>query len=112
MLCIDKTSELLDLLGHLFESVNVWLHFPAAFLEAERAAVITRTGRPGAPVVWHSATEGEEDSEWGTLINSLHAEFLTENINIYIHFVSYLHIDTTQVVEILPQIRQEPAYST
>ena len=24
----------------------------------------------------------------------------------YLHFVSFLHIDTTQVVEILPQIRQ------
>ena len=33
------------------------------------------------------------------------------NINIYLHFVSFLHIDTTQVVEIRPQIRQEPTYS-
>ena len=45
-------------------------------------------------------------------INPLPAKFFRENINIYLHFVSYLHIDTTQVVEILPQIRQEPAYST
>ena len=35
------------------------------------------------------------------------------NIIIYLHiFVSFLHIDTTQVVEILPQIRQEPTYFT
>ena len=34
------------------------------------------------------------------------------NINIYLHFVPFLHIDRTQVVEILPQIRQEPTYST
>ena len=27
---------------------------------------------------------------------------------LYLHFVSFLHIDTTQVVEILPQIKQEP----
>ena len=36
----------------------------------------------------------------------LHAKFFKGNINIYLHFVSFLHIDTTQVVEILPQIRQ------
>ena len=45
------------------------------------------------------------------IINPLRAKFLRENINIYLHFVSYLHIDTTQVVEIPPQIRQEPTYS-
>ena len=28
-----------------------------------------------------------------------------------LHFVSFLHIDTMQVFEILPQIRQEPTYS-
>ena len=39
-------------------------------------------------------------------------KFFRENISIYLHFVSFLHIDTTQVVEILPQIRQELAYST
>ena len=30
----------------------------------------------------------------------------------YLHFVPFLHIDVTQVVEIRPQIRQEPTYST
>ena len=44
--------------------------------------------------------------------NPLRAKFFRENINIYLHFVSFLHIDMTQVVEILPQIRQEPTYST
>ena len=34
------------------------------------------------------------------------------NINIYLHFVSFLHIDKTQVVEILSQVRQEPTYFT
>ena len=37
---------------------------------------------------------------------------LRGNINIYLHFVSFLHIGMTQVVEILPQIRQEPTFST
>ena len=47
------------------------------------------------------------------VINPLRAKFFRGNINIYLHFVSFLHIDTTQVVvEILPQLRQEPTYST
>ena len=45
-------------------------------------------------------------------INPLHAKLFRVNINIYLHFVSFLHIDTTQVVEILPQVRQESTYST
>ena len=44
--------------------------------------------------------------------NPVGAKFFRGNINIYSHFVSFLHIDTAQVVEILPQIRQEPTYST
>ena len=44
--------------------------------------------------------------------NPLSAKFFRDSINIYLHFVPYLHIDTTQVVEIRPQIRQEPTYST
>ena len=44
--------------------------------------------------------------------DTLCAKICNRNINIYLHFVSFLHIDTTQVVEILPQIRQEPSYPT
>ena len=44
------------------------------------------------------------------------SEYIPQNILkgfvVYLHFVSFLHIDTTQVVEILPQIRQGPAYTT
>ena len=47
-----------------------------------------------------------------TWINPLRAKFFEGNLNLYLHFVSFLHIDTTQVVEILPQIRQEHIYST
>ena len=46
------------------------------------------------------------------VINPLRDTFFRGNIYIYLHFVSFLHIDTTQVVEILPQISQEPTYST
>ena len=45
-------------------------------------------------------------------VNPLRAKFFWGNINIYLHFVSVLHIGTMQVVEILPQKRQEPTYST
>ena len=45
-------------------------------------------------------------------INPLRAKFLRENINIYLHFMSFLHIDKTQIVEIPPWVRQWPAYST
>ena len=48
----------------------------------------------------------------GLLLNPLHAKFYRGNINIYLHFVSFLHIDIMQVVDIFPQIRQEPTYST
>ena len=47
-------------------------------------------------------------------LNPLRGKFFKGNINIYmyLHFVSFLHIDMTQVVELLPEIRQEPTYST
>ena len=45
-------------------------------------------------------------------LNPLPAKFFRGNINIYLHFVSFLHIDTMQVVEILPQVKQESTYST
>ena len=48
--------------------------------------------------VFDSLTPGRCDWKF----NPLRAKFFRENINIYLHFVSYLHIDTTQVVEILP----------
>ena len=45
-------------------------------------------------------------------VNPLRAKFSIGNTNIYLHFVPFLHIHATQVVEILPQIRREPTYST
>ena len=54
--------------------------------------------------------KGQLISVWH--INPLHAIFFRENINIYLHFISFLHINKTQVVEIPPWVRQGPAYST
>ena len=44
-------------------------------------------------------------------INPLRAKFFRENINIYLHFVSFPYIGTVQVIEILSQITQEHTYS-
>ena len=45
-------------------------------------------------------------------VNPLRVKFFRGSINIYLHFVSFLYIDTTQVVETLPQVRQDPTYFT
>ena len=45
-------------------------------------------------------------------VNPLCTKFFRGNMNTYLHFVSFLHIDTAKVVEILSHIRQEPTYST
>ena len=44
--------------------------------------------------------------------NPLHAKFFRGNKNIYLHFMSFPYIDITQVVEILPQVRQVLTHST
>ena len=52
--------------------------------------------------------------EWIHLVdfNPLRAKFFRGNINIYLHFMSLLHIDMTQVLKILPQVRPGLVYST
>ena len=44
--------------------------------------------------------------------NPLRAKLLRENINIYLHFLSFLHTNKTQVVDIPSRVRQGPVYST
>ena len=44
-------------------------------------------------------------------VNPLRAKFFRGSINIYLHFMSFLHIDLTQVLKILPQVREGPTYS-
>ena len=45
-------------------------------------------------------------------VNPLRAKFFGENINTYLHFMSFLHTNKTQVVEIPPRVKQGPAYFT
>ena len=44
-------------------------------------------------------------------INPLRARIFRVNINIYLHFMSFLCTNKTQVVEIPPRVRQGPAYT-
>ena len=44
-------------------------------------------------------------------VNPLRAKLFKGNKNIYLHFMSFLHIDLTQVLKILPQVRAGSTYS-
>ena len=54
----------------------------------------------------------EWDRRLPNFINPLRAKFCRGNINIHLHFMSLLHNDMTQVLQILPQERPGPTYST
>ena len=45
-------------------------------------------------------------------VDSLRAKFCRGNKNVYLHFMSLLRIDVTQVLQILPLVRPGPTYST
>ena len=60
-------------------------------------------------VIWLLAMELQKNE---IPINSLHAKFFRGNINMYLHFMSLLHIDMTQELKILLQVRPVPTYST
>ena len=66
--------------------------------------------------IHHSCFKGTESvlrmsqCEWNNL-NSLRS-FGRGNINIYLHFMSLLPIDETQVLKILPRVKPGPTYST
>ena len=45
---------------------------------------------------------------WAEIINSSLVEFVNRNANMYLQLISF-HTDTTQVIEILPHVRQGPA---
>ena len=53
---------------------------------------------------------GYLDEIW---LNPLHAKFFRGNKSIYLHFMSFLHIDMIHAIKILPhQVRHELTYST
>ena len=54
----------------------------------------------------------EPELLWKIHVNTLRAKFFRVNINMYLHFMSFLRTNKTQVVEIPPRVRQGPAYTT
>ena len=46
------------------------------------------------------------------LLNSLRAKFFRGNINMYLHFMSFLHTGIPKIIEILPPIRPGLTYFT
>ena len=65
-----------------------------------------------ALVYWSRPSKGCYTSQctlvWN--LNPLRAKLLRVNINIYLHFMPFLHTNKTQVVQIPPRVRQGPAY--
>ena len=59
------------------------------------------------------ATAGDNDPNTRLQLsfNPLHAKFFWGNINIYLHFMSFLHIELTEVRKTPPQVREGPTYS-
>ena len=96
---------------------NSWLFYPSwqatcferplswvAFIEGFHCISVSFSLFPGV--------NPEVVSKLTGVLNPLRAKFFRGNRNIYLYFMSFLQIDMTQGVEIIPQIRQEPTYST
>ena len=61
---------------------------------------------PGACPINHILIEFKITPKFEVIwFNPLHAKLFRVNLNMYLHFMSFLHIDMTQVLKILPQIR-------
>ena len=99
-------------LSHL--ALAIWMFVVVNYDALAQASDIRIERRQVVFLCWmqDSKTKSKKSKSKKTLFNPLRAKFFRGNINIYLHFVSFLHIDTTQVIEILPQIRQGSTYST
>ena len=65
------------------------------------------------PKVASGKKGGIIQTPWCQQLLTLYVLFFSrENINIYLHFMSFLHTKKTEVVEIPPRVRQGSAYST
>ena len=60
---------------------------------------------------WECTSEKFETKQNKSL-NSLHAKLFRGNINMYLHFMSFLHTDMPKIIEILPRIRPGLTYFT
>ena len=61
----------------------------------------------------HYGMEAWREMEmYSKILNPLRAKLFRGNINVYLHFMSLLHIDMTQVLKILPQVTPGLTYFT
>ena len=63
---------------------------------------------PWLLIIWKLS----DSSSAASPFNPLRAKFFRGNLNIYLYFISLLHIDMTQVLKILPQVRSGLTYFT
>ena len=96
--------------------LNSWEDLPV-FSWAMRQVWRRSAGRCVVPVhpcetPWRLCEDGHslwcpEDCKIdGNIELFIHAKFLGRNTNMYLHFISFLHIDMTHVVEILAHVTQ------
>ena len=83
----------------IFKSWFIFIcRLPAPCLIKSRSASIT------GEQMYFKDFNSQNETHWcHNNVNPLRAKFFRVNINIYLHFVSFIHIDMTQVLEILPQ---------
>ena len=107
---IDLISE--NNQPNTWEAFNVWCVSYSVLISWWCREPGHRNNRHGIICINQVHVEYSAASTWKWLINPLRAAFFRDNINIYLYFMSLLHIDMTQVFKILPQVRSGPAYST
>ena len=61
---------------------------------------------------WYPARIAYSHSDLQNCINTLHVKFFSRNIDMYFQFLAFLHTNMTQVVGILPHVRQGRTYFT
>ena len=95
---------------HKFDFANSTSRAAIFSLSHCEESLWTKASTTNSEVRYHKSAE---------LFVPLYRRYLTlyvlnfwENINIYLHFMSFLHINKTQVAEVPPGVRRRPAYST
>ena len=102
-----------NILKCIFLNENIWISFKIS-LNVVLTGPINKIPALVQIMAWRrSGDKPWSGNLWGSAesVNPLRAKFFKGNINIYLHFMSFLHIDMTQVLKILPQVRGGPTYS-
>ena len=115
-LCVGnspETGEFPAQMASNAENVSIrWRHHVMRFGEIRWVINNAKIPKRGRWLYWYVIRNSTNMNQHHLFVNSLRAEFFRGNTNIYLHFMSFLHTNKTQVVEISPRVRQGPAYST